>query len=416
MGSGSSSPSGGVVYQGLYYFVALPSNSAPGNFFYKYDGTNASLVSTTKVPSTLPAVFNGAMYFGSTKFDGTNFTTLSGTLPTSIGSMKIFNGQLYFSGTDSTHGSELWKCDGINMTRVTDINPGTASSNPGILTLFNNALYFIATDTTGNGLWKFDGTNATRAGTMQLNGFNGFTVLNGYIYVGATTNGTDFEPWRYDGTNFSLVAQISAAHASSSPVFWTNYHNAVYFVANDGVNSNQLWNFDGTNANRLTSFGTQGGLYAFVFNDTLYFTAADRGTDYELWKYDGTNVSEVADIAPGGTGSLPMPLSAYQNSFYFQANDGTHGTELWRLDALSDDFRMISLTPQGDDVLLTVLSPGGWTNVIQAADTPNVAANFADISGSIIATNTASLATTTYLDPGGNLNHTSHYYRLRLGP
>ncbi len=350
------------------------------------------------------------------KYDGTNFTTLSGTLPPPASAACAFSGdRLYFPATDSSHGSELWSSDGTNMTRITDIYPGTSSSNPGLLTVFQDALYFLASDATGAGLWKYDGTNTTRAGTLTLNTLNGFVVFNNNLLFGATTNGNDYEPWRYDGTNFALIASINTLHTNTTPVFWTTYHNAAYFYANDGMHNGQLWSYDGTNVNRLTSFGTQGGLYAFTFNDTLYFTAAAQASDYELYRYDGTNISEVADLNPGITGSLPMPLSAYNNCYLIQANDGLHGNELFRLDALADDFRLTTVSRQNDDIVLNWLSPGGWTNVVQVADDLSSPGNFTDLSPAIVSTNQGGLATVSFTDSGG-ATYPSRYYRLRSGP
>ena len=43
---------------------------------------------------------------------------------------------------------------------ITDINTGTLSSTPSNFIVFDNALYFAATDqnTVGNELWRYDGT------------------------------------------------------------------------------------------------------------------------------------------------------------------------------------------------------------------------------------------------------------------
>ena len=60
---------------------------------------------------------------------------------------------------------------------------------------------------------------------------------------------------------------------------------------------------------------------------------ADDGlTGPELWNYDGVSVSQVADINSGYSGSIPMPLREFSNSYYFSADDALFGNELWRLD------------------------------------------------------------------------------------
>jgi ELWxxDGT repeat protein len=311
----------------------------------------------------------------------------------------------------------LWKCDGTNLTRLTTVNP-SSGLNPLALTVFNNALFFFATsDSATYGLWKYDGVNSpARVGTMVLNSLNNLLVYNGALYMGAATSGTDFEPWKYDGTNFTFLGQVNAGGTNATPVFWATYRNQAFFSANDGIHGTgyQLWSCDGTNLTRLTDFVT-GGIYAFTFNDTLYFTANDGLTGYELWKYDGTAVSQVADINPGFNGSLPEPLSAFNNTYLFQATDGLHGTELWRLDPLSSVFRITQIKPQGNDVSVTWITPGGWTNVVQAANGLGGTNNFSDRSSSIVAVN-GDVVTTNYLDVGGAINHPSRFYRIRLGP
>lgn len=56
-----------------------------------------------------------------------------------------FRGALYF-GADAGDGAgqELWRYDGTNAVRVTDIAAGAAGSFPEWLAVFDDALYFSA--------------------------------------------------------------------------------------------------------------------------------------------------------------------------------------------------------------------------------------------------------------------------------
>ena len=67
------------------------------------------------------------------------------------------NGTLFFIANDGTTGNELWKSDGTaaGTVLVKDINPGASGSFPDKLTNVNGTLFFSATDgTTGNELWE----------------------------------------------------------------------------------------------------------------------------------------------------------------------------------------------------------------------------------------------------------------------
>ncbi len=88
----------------------------------------------------------------------------------------------------------------------------------------------------------------------------------------------------------------------------------------------------------------------------------------------------------------------------FQANDGLHGTELWRLDPLASVFRITQIVRQGNDVSVTWTTPGGWTNVVQSANGMGGTNNFSDRSAAIVAAN-GDIVTTNYLDVGGALGH-----------
>ena len=62
------------------------------------------------------------------------------------GKIAVINGVSYFSATDGSNGTELWKLDVNGATMVKDIAPGSASSNPLYLTVIGSTLYFIAND------------------------------------------------------------------------------------------------------------------------------------------------------------------------------------------------------------------------------------------------------------------------------
>ena len=56
--------------------------------------------------------------------------------------LVVYNGAVYFTANDGTHGQELWRSDGNTVAMVKDINPGATGSAPMRLLMMNNVLYF----------------------------------------------------------------------------------------------------------------------------------------------------------------------------------------------------------------------------------------------------------------------------------
>ena len=73
------------------------------------------------------------------------------------------------------------------------------------------------------------------------------------------------------------------------------------------------------------------------------------------------------------------------------------------------------VAPQGNDVLVSWITPSGWTNVVQGANSLNGANPFSDASPQIIATN-GTISSASFLDVGAAKNHSARYYRLRAVP
>jgi ELWxxDGT repeat protein len=169
---------------------------------------------------------------------------------------------------------------------VKDINlsPGLGSSPRG-LTVFNNALYFSASDgVTGTELWRTDGTEG---GTVRVK-----DIAPGVGSIGG------------------ILAPLS-----SSPNGFTVFNNALYFSASDGVTGAELWKSDGTEAGTVrvkdinpTSGAGSAPNALTVLNNALYFSANDGVSGRELWKTDGTDTGtmQVKDLCPGSCSGLPF--------------------------------------------------------------------------------------------------------------
>ena len=388
---------------------------------WKYDGinppTNVFTGSENWSASSIdPIVFNDEIYFrgglsdyGSAaynelwSFDGVNPPSMVADINTATTSgsyveeFTIFDDKLFFAATNGfiENGNELWVYDGVNASMVADIKLGGSSSNPEQLTVFNNNLYFRASDGThGYELWVYDGVNppsmVADIGPGSSSGLSmgaELMAMEDILYFEADTAAYGQEIWRYDGINPPTIVADINPEGDGSPTNMIAFNNQLYFRADDGLHGTELWTYNGSMASMVADICPQtnrqsssGALPYFVFDDALLFRADDivhgmevweydgnnppsligdinnrdadtyienvtifnnelyfnaYGSIYgdELWKYDGTNPpSIVADIYPGANGSNPRWLTVFEEVLYFQADNGVNGTELWKYD------------------------------------------------------------------------------------
>lgn len=197
-GNKNSWPSLYKVINGKLYFVASTTGVSTdttvfGKEIYVYDGTNP----VRRVTDLNPGVYNsihGAIieydnhvYFGGT--DGTNEgiyklnTSTDQVQPVyifpngnvSLAMMNVHNKILYFAGSTSAFGYELWKYDGVNKpAMVVDLMPGVdwglVPSNMRFSLVYNNKFFFCARDTAhGNEVFHFEDVETSVANAYSKN-------------------------------------------------------------------------------------------------------------------------------------------------------------------------------------------------------------------------------------------------------
>ncbi|MCU1347178.1 MAG: hypothetical protein JWO56_208, partial [Acidobacteria bacterium] len=249
-----------------------------------------------------------------------------------------------FVADDGMHGRELWRTDGTaDGTRlVREINPGGnafyAFDAPGIV-VRDGIGYFAATDGKTSSLWRSDGTDG---GTFALKAGGGDPILYDNAIVFASTTGL----WRTDGT-LAGTTQLTMAACS-----WPTAVGTKLFFIQGGEN----WVLDSPaatarlvkdiNPNGSSSDGTP---FRAALNGLLIFTADDGTHGKELWRSDGTAEGTLLlkDIRPGSgdaivTGISEQPFVVLGSRFYFAANDGVHGAELWSTDGTEAGTRMVA--------------------------------------------------------------------------
>ncbi len=436
-GSGNSTPYSLTNVDGTLYLVA--DDGVNGYELWKSDGTE---IGTVLVKNFIPV--------GS--YAPSNLTDVDGTL--------------YFAADDVIHGQELWKSDGteIGTVLVKDIAPGGrltlypavyspsanffAGSSPSLLTNINGTLYFTVhrsgiwqnvlfkTDGTSEGtielkeflpesdavderysfsplinvdgtvyfslnvfdgpnisrreLWKSDSTPEGTVLVKNINlpsryedfGIGDLKNINGTIYFFTISSNTDnsglqdYKLWKSDGTEVGTIIVKEFKNISYEPRLpnLTNVNDILYFFFDDGIHGKELWKSDGTAEGTILvkdvnpGSGNSGNEY-FVsnlnINGNLYFFADDGIHGTELWKSDGTEAGTflVKDINPGSDSSTPYysQLVNINGTFYFTANDGIHGRELWKSDGTT-----------AGTVLVEDINPGSGSSFTNNFDLSNV--------------------------------------------
>ncbi len=162
------------------------------------------------------------------------------------------NGISYFT-ISSGAGFNLWRTDGTSV--------GTfilTYANITSLTNFNGTLYFkvFSTSPVGYNLMKSDGTVI---GTVAVSGVgnigSGMASMGNNLYL-AGKNSFDFEPYKSDGTATGtvLLKDINAGTTGSNPQYLTAVNSTVCFVADNGINGNQIWKTDGTSGGTVMAY------------------------------------------------------------------------------------------------------------------------------------------------------------------
>jgi ELWxxDGT repeat protein len=307
----------------------------------------------------------GALVLVSEVRAATGARLLADLNPGSVGSYPSnftgFGGALYFSAYTLQTGFELWRYNGSTVTLAADINPtaddigsGVLEGNdsiPAWLTEFGGQLYFSAFHPArGAELWRFDGSQAARVSDINPDLNDAIkvvqnsawpyqlAVLNDTLYFGATSNTTppDYELWRYNASGVQQVTNLHpqiGADYSSYPTELTLFNGALYFMADDGAHGWELWRHDGAGTRLFDLYpgGPETSSYPkdfTPFNNELYFAAFDAASGFELWRTDGNTATLAVDGQPGAESSYPKDLTVYNGALYFQGFDAATGYEL----------------------------------------------------------------------------------------
>jgi ELWxxDGT repeat protein len=272
-------------------------------------------------------------------------------------------------------------------------------------------MYFLGSDAThGFELWSTDGTPG---GTLLFKDINP-GVNNGFPLI---------------------LPDILSLATGSTDVHTKLFNGKIFFIADDGVHGQELWITDGVDSTSAhthmvkdiapgidSGLNTNDNLSWFYTANSFYFAANDGVTGNELYMTDGTeaNTAIVKDINPGAASSNPFLFMILNNHLYFTADDGDDAgsRDLFMVDA--ETALPVSLLSFGallnsKDVDLS------WTTVTEINTKDFVvqrspdAVRFSNIGTVNAAGNSAGKVNYTFIDAGAfNAGVNTLYYRLQM--
>lgn len=203
--------------------------------------------------------------------------------------MFAYNGKALFGKTGIPGNDDLCVSDGTfaGTQSIMNIDPSTYAYPKGYIEM-NGFAYFTANIGTAYRIYRTDGTVAgsTQVYSNHIGGSKGLSKYNNALYF----DGIDGELWRTDGTSsgtFRLKDINTNASQSSNPRSFREYNNELYFIASNGVSSDQLWKTDGTASGTvLTTPSAKLVPCNIVLNNDLLILANPSGNSYILNKYN----------------------------------------------------------------------------------------------------------------------------------
>jgi len=239
---------------------------------------------------------------------------------------------------------QLWITDGTEAGTfpLTDFHtsPFDPAASPEMAKA-GNTVFFVALDQ----LWATDGTAAGTAPVLSSPTEGGsptdLTVFHNALYFMADTRRNDLGRalWRSDGTAAGTSTVRLIGTLAGLPAWLTVRGDRLFFVADDGEHGLELWSTDGTfDGTTLAGDIAPGPTSSYprwiaAAGNLVFFAAAGIASGLELWESDGTpaGTRRVQDIAPGSGSSSPEEITLAGDRIFFAADDGVHGEEPWSL-------------------------------------------------------------------------------------
>jgi ELWxxDGT repeat protein len=289
-------------------------------------------------------VYNGALIKSNGTTNGTLILQdLNVVGNDSVRDLTEFNGRLWFTAKDASHGAELWSTDGlVGGTQMFDnFNPlGNGVVQGRKLRVANGRLFWLSNDGGNNWGIELRSTDGTVQGSRVYDYFPGPLGIATYELV-ATTKHVYFNEQQSHQLCVADTAAVTRLKSMDTLQVYTGaatIGDSIFLHAAQLGPAAQLWRSDGTVAGtvditppfcmRVSSIASNGRSLFFV-GDSFYGTGYDQ-----LYRSDGSRLGFVSSRLFGRQPRSSATNKAVRagNFVFFEAGDSVHGRELWRTD------------------------------------------------------------------------------------
>ncbi len=362
-----------VIHNNKLYFFSVTDGAA---FVLKsFDFANSLISSHPGAYSDSSlghlTVYNNALYFFdylAAKLFRYNPTTnavsvaltVPGRFPQLTTPMTVYNDSLYFGLRDSSVGDELFKYSSTSklVTKVAGEVVGSKISNPKDLFVFNQKLYFSATDgqggPVGNELWVYDsirnkaqvvqdiylGQNTGGAGTAHSSSPKGFARYNNKMYFAVVTA---HGPKVMQMTSDQTISELASFQYPTQNLLHV-FGDKLYYVEDVSFRM-RSYDFLSSSLNQtpFVSSAIEASLRPIaeaLIGNELFMSLEVFGKGVELVKYDIMNnkLTLIADIFKGPYSSRPDSFNVDGLALYFSAVDESNRTRIYKYDTTTDSL------------------------------------------------------------------------------
>jgi ELWxxDGT repeat protein len=342
-GSFGSDPSIRSIQGDTLYFSA--NDGIHGNELWKSDGSESG--------TQLIKDINPGPYESLYSYVGNDFT--------------LFNGDLFFTANDGTHGIELWKTDGTSSgtEMFMDFSAGSTNTYISSLEILNGALIILESPEGSEmySLWHSDGSTG---GTSLLKNhfFGNFVGITGGLLFFEVDDSNIVELFKTDGTavGTSIVYRFSPENTHAAG--FAELNGILYFTLYLSPEGESLWRSDGTTAGTIPVLENERLIYPLVkWNGNQLYMREFSNQLKELWIIDGATQTQklLKGAGPDQTNVVDTIFLDRGDQFYFLDYDHTYSSALWRSDGSPAGTQPVrSLTGTGDLFVkdLTTISSG----------------------------------------------------------